>query len=159
VAFLPPCLYYNHHLRRSIFHITSSPTFGVDIHGCITSNLQNDPTVINNQDKDSVEFLILQYEKFTKLVQDLNNSPGLGSDAKTFYYKAQIILSDIENYQVSTQLKPIKQILIDGIKYWSDGAACFSNSSICGSDSEAIILLSKGKSKLDEFYSTIENYR
>ncbi len=129
------------------------------LNGCVTSNLQNDHTVINNQDKDSVEFLILQYEKFIKLDQDLIDSPGLGSDVKTYYDKAQIILSDIENYQVPTNLKTIKQILIDGIKYRSDAIGCFSNSSICGSDSEAIILLSKGKSKLDEFYSTIENYR
>ena len=129
------------------------------LNGCITSNLQNNPIVINNQDKDSVEFLILQYEKFIKIDQDLNDSPGLGSDVKTYYDKSQIILSDIKNYQVPTQLKTIKQMLIDGIKYRSDAIGCFSNSSICGSDSEALILLSKGKNKLDEFYSTIEYYR
>ena len=129
------------------------------LNGCITSNLQNNPIVINNQDEDSIEFLILQYEKFTKIDQDLNDSPGLGSDVKTFYEKSQIILSDIKNYQVPTQLRTIKQMLIDGIKYRSDAIGCFSNSTICGSDSEAIILLSKGKNKLDEFNSTIGNYR
>jgi len=129
------------------------------LNGCITSNLQNNPIVINNQDKDSVEFLILQYEKFIKLDQDLNDSLGLGSDVKNYYNKSQNILSDIKNYQVPTQLRTIKQILIDGIKYRSDAIGCFSNSSICGSDSEALFLLSKGKSKLDEFNSTIGNYR
>lgn len=129
------------------------------LNGCITTNLQNNPTVINNQDKDSVEFLILQYDKFIKIDQDLNDSPGLGSDVKTYYDKSQTILSEIENYHVPNQLKTIKQILIDGIKYRSDAIGCFSNSSICGGDSEAMILLSKGKSKLDEFRSKIQYYR
>jgi len=129
------------------------------LNGCITSNLQNNPVDINNQDKDSVEFLILQNEKFIKIDQELNDSPGDGSDVKTYYEKSQIILLDIRNYQVPTHLEPIKQMLFDGIKYRSDGLGCFSNSSICGSDSEAIILLTKGKNKLDDFYSMIENYR
>lgn len=129
------------------------------LNGCMTSNLQNNSMVTNNQDKDSVEFLILQYEKFLKIDQVLNDSPGTGSDVRTYYDKSQIILSDIRNYKVPTHLKTIKQILIDGIKDRSDGIGCFSNSSICGSDSEAMILLSKGKDKLDEFVSMIENYR
>jgi len=125
----------------------------------MTSNFQNDPTVINNQDKDSIEFLILQYEKFIKIDQVLNDSPGLGSDVKTYYYESTLILIDIKDYQVPTHLETIKQTLIDGIKYRSDAIGCFSNNSICGSDFEAILLLSKGKSKLDKFNSMIENYR
>ena len=129
------------------------------LNGCTTSNIQSNPIIKNNQDKEPVEFLIFQYEKFIEIDQELNDSPGAGSDVKTYYEKSQIIISDIKNFQVPTQLTTIKQVLIDGIKYRSDAVGCFSNKSICGSDSEAMILLIKGKNKLDEFYSTIENYR
>lgn len=111
-----------------------------------------------SQDYEIIDYLDEKYNEFILLDKRLINSEGTGNDAKSYYEAVQVLLNEISTKQVPANLQPLKNLLLDGIKKQSDGAACGSNLKICGSYDEAIRLRFEGLEKLNDFLDEKNKY-
>jgi len=120
--------------------------------------ITNDSVNLGENQDYYLDIMETSYYEFERIKTKMGTSAGSGEDVRDAYYRSQEIVTMLRNMNVPSNLSNMKNNLVNGINKQSTGFGCFSNNSLCGGDTEAVLLLAQGKSLLDDFLQESQTF-